>query len=53
MHAVSLLAEVYASSAKQGEAVLQKLSARADCVWAHYCTDMSDSSLPPILKLAG
>ena len=53
MHAVSLLAEVYASSAKQGEGALQKLSARADCVWACYCMDKSDSSLPPILKLAG
>ena len=53
MHAVSLLAEVYASSAKQGKAVLQKLSARADRVRARYCMDVSDSSLPPILKLAG
>ena len=53
MHAVSLLAEVHASSAKQGEAVLQKLSAKADCVWAHYCMDVSDSSLPPIFKPAG
>ena len=52
MHAVSLLAEVYTSSAKQGEAALQELSARADRVQACYCTDMSDSSLPPILKPA-
>ena len=53
MHAVSLLAEVYASSAKQGKAALQELSARADHVWACYCMDMSDSSLQPILKPAG
>ena len=53
MHVVSLLAEVYASSAKQGKAALQELSARADCVWARYCTDVSDSSLPQILKPAG
>ena len=53
MHAVFLLAEVYASSAKQGEAALQKLSARADRVWACYGMDVSDSSLPPILKPAG
>ena len=50
MHAVSLLAEVYANLAKQGEAALQELSARADCVRARYCTDVSDSSLPPIFK---
>ena len=53
MHAVSLLAVVYASLAKQGEAALQELSARADHVQARYCTDMSDSSFPPILKPAG
>ena len=53
MHAVSLLAEVYASLAKQGEATLQELSPGADCVWARYWMDASDSSLPPILKLAG
>ena len=53
MHAVSLLAEVHANSAKQGEAALQKLSARAAHVWAYYCMDVSDSSLPPIHKLAG
>ena len=54
MHAVSLLAVVYARyMAKQGEAALQELFARADCVWACYCMDMRDSSLPPILKPTG
>ena len=53
MHAVSLLVEVHASSAKQGKDALQKLSARADRVWACHCTDVSDSSLPPIFKLGG
>ena len=53
MHAVSLLAEVYGSSAKQDKATLQELSARADCVWACCCTDVSDSSLPPILRPTG
>ena len=52
MHVVSLLAEVYASSATQDEAALQELSARAHCVRACYCTDMSDTYLPPILKPA-
>ena len=53
MHAVSLLVEVYASSAKQGEASLWELSAWADHVWVHYCTDVSDSSLTQTLKPAG
>ena len=45
MHTVSLLEEILVSLAKQGKAALQKLAAWADRVWAHYCADVSDSSL--------
>ena len=45
MHTVSLLEEILVSLAKQGKAALQELVAWADRVWAHYCADVSDSSL--------
>ena len=53
MHAVSLQEEIQVSLSKQGKAALQKLAAWPDRVQAHYWVDMSDSSLPPILKPAG